>query len=203
MRINKYKSAFLWDVALTGADAKTIARKKMEYTYPPEPGSVLIHNEAEQWKAVQPNINAMDAKEDGRQIKLMVAVGATLPGAFLIDGYDGNATAAEMTLPTLLKFKRRQRVIKYMLERIIDRVILEAQKAGKLGKGTRVDTSVCITFPEIDSGEHQTLAQATNLMVTALANASAKGWISDETAMKIIFEFAVRRLTLQKRCKRL
>ncbi len=94
-----------------------------------------------------------------------------------------------MSLPTLLKFKRQQRVIKYMLERIIDRVILEAQNAGKLGKGTRADTSYEITFPEIDSGEHQTLAQATNLMVTALANASAKGWISDETAMKIIFEF--------------
>ena len=190
VRINKYKSAFLWDVALTGADAKTIARKKMEYSYPPEPGSVLIHNEAEQWKAVQPNINAMDAKEDGRAIKMMVAVGATLPEHFLSDGDQGNrATAAEMSLPTLLKFKRRQRVIKYMLERIIDRVILEAQNAGKLGKGTRVDTSYEITFPEIDSGEHQTLAQATNLMVTALANASARGWISDETAMKIIFEF--------------
>jgi hypothetical protein len=132
----------------------------------------------------------MDAKEDGRAIKMMVAVGATLPEHFLSDGDQGNrATAAEMSLPTLLKFKRRQRVIKYMLERIIDRVILEAQKAGKLGRGSRVDTSYEITFPEIDSGEHQTLAQATNLMVTAMANAANKGWISDETAMKLLFEF--------------
>lgn len=191
VRINKYKSAFLWDITLTNADKKTIDRKKMEYNYPPEPGSVLIHNEAEQWKAVQPQINAQDAYQDGRQIKLMVAVGATLPEHFLSDGDQGNrATAAEMSLPTLLKFKRRQRTIKYMLERILDRVILEAQKAGKLGKGPRVDTSYEITFPEIDSGEHQTLAQATNLLVTAMANASAKGWISDETAMQMMFEFA-------------
>ncbi len=47
VRINKYKAAFLWDVTLTGADKKTIDRKKMEYGYPPEPGSVIIHNEAE------------------------------------------------------------------------------------------------------------------------------------------------------------
>ena len=153
VRINKYKGAFLWDVTLTSADDKVIKRKKMEYGYPPEPGSVLIHNEQEQWKAVQPQINAMDAKEDGRAIKMMVAVGATLPEHFLSDGDQGNrATAAEMSLPTLLKFKRRQRVIKYMLQRIIDRVILEAQKAGKLGKGSRMDTSYEITFPEIDFG---------------------------------------------------
>jgi hypothetical protein len=189
VRINKYKSAFLWDITLNGADKKTIDRKKMEYTYPPEPGSVLIHNEAEQWKAVQPNINAQDAAEDGRQIKLMVAVGALLPEHYLSDGENENrATAAEMSLPTLLKFKRRQRYVKYMLTCIIDRVIAEAQKAGRIGPKT--DTSYEITFPEIDSGEHQTLANATNLLVSALANASARGWVSDETAMRILFEFA-------------
>ncbi len=42
VRINKYKSAFLWDVTLKGADAKTINAKKMEYSYPPEPGSVMV-----------------------------------------------------------------------------------------------------------------------------------------------------------------
>ncbi len=75
-----------------------------------------------------------------------------------------------------------------MLERIIDRVILEAKKAGKLGP--KIDTSYEITFPEIDSGENFTLAQATNQLVTALANAASKGWVSDETAMRIMFEFA-------------
>lgn len=188
VRINKFKAAFLWDVSLTGADKKTIDRKKMEYAYPPEPGSVIIHNEAEKWTAVEPNINAGDASEDGRQIKLMVAIGATLPEHYLADGDNGNrATATEMSLPTLLKFKRRQRIVKYMLQRILDRVIEEAIKAGKLGP--RVDTSYTITFPEIDSGEHQTLANATNLLVQALSNAKAQGWISSETAMRMIFEF--------------
>jgi len=188
VRINKFKAAFLWDVSLTGADKKTIDRKKMEYAYPPEPGSVIIHNEAEKWTAVEPNINANDASEDGRQIKLMVAVGASLPEHYLADGDNGNrATAAEMSLPTLLKFKRRQRTIKYLLTCILDRVIEEATKAGKLGP--RVDTSYEITFPEIDSGEHLVLAQSTNFLVQALSNAKAHGWVSNETAMRLIFEF--------------
>jgi hypothetical protein len=188
VRINRYKGAFLWDVKLVGADKKAIDRKKMEYSYPPEPGSVIIHNEAEQWTAVEPKVAAGDASEDGRAIKLMVAVGATLPEHYLSDGDNGNrATASEMSLPTLLKFKRRQRVMRYMLTAILDRVIAEAQKAGKLGP--RVDLRYDITFPEIDSGEHNTLAQGLNWLVPALRVAKAQGWISDETAMKIMFEY--------------
>ena len=83
VRINKYKGAFLWDVQLQGADKKAIDRKRMEYSYPPEPGSVIIHNEAEKWSAVRPEINANDAAEDGRAIKLMLAVGAQLPEHYL------------------------------------------------------------------------------------------------------------------------
>lgn len=85
VRINKYKGAFLWDVQLQGADKKAIDRKKMEYMYPPEPGSVIIHNEAEKWSAVKPEINASEAAEDGRALKLMLAVGAQLPEHYLSD----------------------------------------------------------------------------------------------------------------------
>ena len=189
VRINKFKAAFLWDVSLMGADKKTIDRKKMEYTYPPEPGSVIIHNEAEKWSAVEPHIQANDASADGRAIKLMVAAGSSLPEHYLADGDNGNrATAAEMSLPTLLKFKRRQRVVKYMLHIILDRVIREAQRAGRLGP--RIDTGYEITFPEIDSGEHQTLAHSAYYLVQALTSAKAQGWISDETAMHMLFKFA-------------
>src|SRR5579883_1892663 len=84
VRINKYKGAFLWDVQLAGADRKTIERKKAEYSYPPEPGTVIIHNEAEHWTAVQPQINANEAAEDGRALKLMIAVGAQLQGPAIL-----------------------------------------------------------------------------------------------------------------------
>lgn len=187
-RINKYKTAFLWDVTLRGADKKTLDRKQMEYTAPPQPGTVLVHSEAEKWTAVEPQINAGDASADARAIKLMVAVGATLPEHYLSDGDYGNrATASEMSLPTMLKFKRRQRIIRYMLTCILDRVIKEAQRVGKLGP--RIDTSYDITFPEIDSEEHNVLAQGMNWLVPALQTAKAQGWISDETAMKIMFEY--------------
>jgi hypothetical protein len=163
---------------------------------------VIIHNKAEQWSAVEPNINANDASEDGRQIKLMVAVGATLPEHYLADGDNGNrATASEMSLPTLLKFKRRQRVIKYMLRCILDRVIAEARKAGRLGPD--IDTSYEITFPEIDSGEHHTLAQGMSWLVPALQTARQQRWISDETAMRIMFEYCGEEVDIQEELARI
>lgn len=187
VRINKYKGAFLYDVRLTGADKKTIDRKRMEYSYPPEPGSVIIHNEAETWTAVQPQINANDAYQDGRAIKLMVAVGSTLPEHYLSDGTSSTrATAAEMGLPTLLRFQRRQKTIRNMLTCILDRVITEAKKAGKIGP--RVDTSYDILFPEIDSADNKELSQGVYYLVQGLVMAKQQGWVSDETAMQLLFQ---------------
>lgn len=189
VRINKYKGAFLWDVQLMGADRKTIERKKAEYSYPPEPGTVIIHNEAERWSAVKPEINANEAAADGRALKLMVAVGCQLPEHYLSDGDNGNrATAVEMNLPTLLKFQRRQHIVRYMLRTILDRVLLEARKAGTLK--AEAESSYELIFPEIDVDDHQVLATATQTLVTALSAAKAQGWISDETAMRLIFQFA-------------
>jgi hypothetical protein len=201
VRINKYKGAFLWDVTLRGADKKIIDRKKMEYAYPPEPGSVIIHNETEAWNAVQPNINANDAKEDGRAIKLMVAVGAGIPEHYLSDSSQGNrATAAEMGMPTLLKFQRRQRIIKNMLHVILDRVILEAQNAGRLGK--TINTSYDIIFPEIDTSENQILGTGLTYLTQALDISKRNGWISDETAMKILFKFANEEINIDEELQR-
>ncbi len=189
VRINKYKGAFLWDVRLQGADKKSIDRKKMEYAYPPEPGSIIIHNESEQWSAVKPEINANEAAEDGRALKLMLAVGAQLPEHFLSDGANGNrATAAEMGLPTFLKFQRRQYILRAMLRTILDRVLLEARKARVLPSD--VDASYDLLFPEIDVADSQTLANATQLLVSALTTAKVQGWVSDETAMRLLFQFA-------------
>ena len=189
VRINKYKGAFLWDVALKGADAKTVNAKKMDYSYPPEPGSVIIHNDAEQWTAVQPAINANDAKEDGRAIKMMVAIGVKLPEHFLSDG-DNNtrATAAEMGLPTFLKFQRRQRVIKNVLQVIFEPVVTEAQQVGALKKKLDPASAFEIIFPQFDLGDNLEIGNGLNYIAGALAVAKAQGWISDETAAQYLFK---------------
>ena len=93
-----------------------------------------------------------------------------------------------MTLPTLLKFQRRQQVMEYLLRTVLDRVIVEAKRAGTLPAG--VDESYTILFPELKVTDHLMLAQATATMVNALGTAKAQGWVSDETAMRLLFQFA-------------
>ncbi len=189
VRLNKYKTAFLWDVTLQGADAKTIDRKRMEYAIPLEPGTIVIHNESERWAAVKPEINASDVEADGRALRLMLAAGAGIPEHYLADGGNANrATAAEMNLPTLLKFERRQQVMEQALRVMLDRVIAEAKRAGTLAAG--MDESYTITFPELKVADHLVLAQATSMMVNALATAKEQRWVSDETAMRLLFQFA-------------
>ena len=159
VRINKYKGAFLWDIQLTGADAKTIDRKRMQYAYPPEPGSIIVHNESEQWSAVQPQIEAGDAAADGRAIKMMIAMGAGLPEHYLAEGGEVNrATAAEMGLPTFRKFQRRQDTFGLVIRAIVDRVLEEAVRAGALPAG--IDRAYRVVFPELAPGDNRELAAA-------------------------------------------
>ncbi|HEY7349568.1 MAG TPA: hypothetical protein VH599_14730 [Ktedonobacterales bacterium] len=93
-----------------------------------------------------------------------------------------------MTLPTLLRFQRRQQVMEHLLRTVLDRVIVEAKRAGTLPAG--VDESYTVIFPELKVADNLMLAQATATVVSALSSAKEQGWVSDETAMRLLFQFA-------------
>ncbi len=188
VRLNKYKGAFLWDVKLTGADKKTIDRKRNEYGYPPLPGSVIVHNEGEEWAAIEPKIGADQVEADGRAIKMMVAVGAGLPEHYLAEGGNVNrATAAEMGLPTLKRFERRQDYFGFMLRTVLDRVLHEAELAGLLSP--RADQRYDVVFPPIDVDDGRNVAAAVGQLVPALQAAKQEGWLSDAAAVKLLHRF--------------
>jgi hypothetical protein len=188
VRLNKYKGAFLWDVKLTGADKKTVDRKRNEYAYPPLPGSVIVHNEGEEWTAVEPRIGADQVEADGKAIKMMIAVGAGLPEHYLAEGGNVNkATAAEMGLPTLKRFERRQDYLGFMLRTILDRVLTEATAAGRLP--ARVDRRYEIVFPPIDVDDGANVAAAVSHLVPALQAAKQEGWLEDDSAVKLLHRF--------------
>ncbi len=202
VRINKYKGAFLWDIQLSGADAKTIDRKRMQYAYPPDPGSIIVHNDSEQWSAVQPKIEAGDAEADGRAIKMMIAMGAGLPEHYLAEGGNVNrATAAEMGLPTFRKFQRRQDTFGLVIRALLDRVLEEATTAGMLPAG--VDRSYRVIFPELTPDDNGGLAAAASALTPALLSAHQAGWVSTETAMRLFYAMTGQEINVAEELERI
>src|SRR5205814_2123140 len=70
----------------------------------------------------------------------------------------------------------------------IDRKHGEVVKAGTLPAGA--DRHYGINVPELVPDDNTTLATAASTMANTLALARDRGWISDETAMKLLFGFA-------------
>lgn len=184
VRINRFKGAFLWWVRLAGADALTVAAKRAELARPPEPGSVVVTNEAEEWRAVQPQIDAQAVEPDGRAMRLMVAAGAGIPLHFLAEATDTNrATAQEMGGPTLRHFEQRQLFFGWVLCDLVRRA------AALAGAFPGRELNLRAVFEDLTTADNLRLAQASRAMVQALAGAADRGWIDDEHARAVLSRF--------------
>lgn len=190
VRINRSKGAFMYDVTVTGGRRDDLERLRRDYeAYPPEPGSILFHNELEQWKAVQPSIGGDDARDDGRAIRLMVATGAGVPEHYLSEGGNANrATAAEMGLPAMKRFQRRQEYLRTVIQRMCQRVIEAALAAGTVRKGANLSFAVAFDDALGDGLVYRTatLQSATRAVTDALA----AGLISDSEAKRIWWQLS-------------
>jgi hypothetical protein len=186
VRMNKFKGAFLWDVELRGADRRAVLARQAELATPPTPGSIVVHNEGEVWKAVQPAIDAQGAEPDGRAMRLMVAAGAGLPLHFLAEAEGSNrATAAEMGGPTLRHFERRQLYLGWMFA---DLALEAVRRSGRFGDARGV--TVEAEFEDLSARENVSTAAATRSIVSALAEAAERGWVDDATARRLIAKYS-------------
>jgi hypothetical protein len=186
VRINRYKGAFLWQVELKTADRRQILARQAELAEPPPPGSIVVHNEGEQWSAVQPNIDAQSAEPDGRAMRLMIAAGAGLPLHFLAEAEGSNrATAAEMGGPTLRHYERRQL---YLGAVLVDLASEAVRRSGRFDDAR--DLTIEAEFEDLSVRENAQTAGATRAIVAALAEASDRGWVDDATARRLIAKYA-------------
>ena len=134
-------------------------------------------------------LGADDASADGRAIRLMIATGSMLPEHYLGEGGNANrATAAEMGLPAMKRFQRRQEVFRAMVTRIINRVLDEGMKVGRLGP--RANRKFVVQFEELSAAPIEGLAAATERLTRALKMAEEQGWVSKEEAGRMWRRYA-------------
>src|SRR5687767_3902684 len=121
----------------------------------------------------------------------MVAAGALLPEHYLGEGGNVNrATAAEMGLPAIKRFQRRQEEFREFLSSIINRVLDEAQRAGRFGP--RTNRSFAVQFEELTTSPLDQLASSVKTLTDSLAVASDRGWVSPDQAKRLWWRFAAQ-----------
>ena len=189
VRVNRHKNAFLWMVTLRHATPGDIRKKQLQYSRPPSPGSVIVADENESWTPISPHIEAGQAQADGKALRLMIAAGAGIPLHFLSEGESATrATAAEMGDPTFRHYYHRQL---FFVEMLKDIITIAYNRAVALGKRRPYDDlELTSALTDLTTEDNRELAQAARDIVEALAVMKDRGWIDDQTAIRIAFKFA-------------
>jgi hypothetical protein len=185
-----FSNAFVWDVLLKGATEETVQQWLKEQR-PPRPGSVRVHNEQVEWKAVSPDLKAADFNEAARAIKNMNLAGAGFPEHWFADGGNVNrASALEMGEPTLRNLLERQGLVSFMLRELIEFVIDQAVAAGTLPEG--IDRDFTVEMPEMSIRDLNRASQALSQVATSVVELRRAGLIDRETAQQMVASAAMQ-----------
>jgi hypothetical protein len=184
VRLNKYRTAFVWHVQIKGADRRAVTQRMAELAVPPPPGSVIVSNENETWTAVLPQIQAPQVADDGLAIRLMIAAGAGVPLYFLAEAErTARGTASEMSAPTYLHYRERQ----LFFGSVMRTLAVEAlHRRGLVDVG--ID-DITAEFPELDPDASLQVAQGIENLTDSLAIAVDRQWVTNEEASRVFQHF--------------
>lgn len=192
-RQNYWRGALLFHVQVDTASAATLSAVAARYATPPTPGSVAVTSAKETINPVTNTTAAGNVSDDGRQLKLMAAVGKKLPEYMLADGENANlASTNNQELPALTQFAEFQRIMLDQVWRVaFRRVVQNAIDAGVLpdtvpeqnSEWEPVEGGGNIQTLEAFDLAYEPLSQDDPLNVAqALAIAYDNNWVSAHTA---------------------
>jgi hypothetical protein len=173
VRLHWAARSFLWDVTVPAA---AVQAKAEQYRQPPDTGSIVVHDEAETWKAVNPNLASADARHDMQAVRAMIDAGSGFPPHWRGDASDISlATAQAMAGPTERHLVRRQNYFKFILSDIIYQAYLRATQIGAAPPIARADYESLFVFsmPDISRFDNEALAASARDLSQAYANLTA------------------------------
>ena len=186
-----YLLFFLIDVLVKTNDPNEIEKKKKQLTTPLKSGTMVIHNEAEEWKLISPSISAPDITGIARLYKNFILGSLGMPEHWFGEGETVlKATAMEMAEPILRTFQKKQAIVRMMIEKVLDFAIDQAIIQGILTAPDNDQPLYEIVMPSISHKEVSPTVENMVKIANSLAIAQAQGWIDKETAIKIFHYFA-------------
>ena len=191
VRLNWAARAFLWFVTVpTGR----VNAKAEQYSAPPEPGSIVVHDEGERWDMVAPNLRGLDAQHDLRALRQAISAGSGQPPHWHGDGGDVNrAVAAAMQDPALRRLRRRQRHLQHVVVDLCHTAYERAYGAG-LARRRPERAAIRVELPDISREDNESLALAAERLTAAFAGLAGAmpGWSPTLAGqmLPLIFKFA-------------
>lgn len=184
----EFLRAFIWDVTLEGATPDEV-RKRAGELRAPAPGGMRVHNSAEKWDAVTPELAAGDASDTARLFRNHVMGGATLPEHWYGGGGDVNrATAGEMSEPTFKMFSMRQTYIGYILTMLGQYAIRQEELAVSRREPDLLDPIYAfeVQWPEMVARDTTAYAAALQQVTVAVSMLITAHLITRERGLQII-----------------
>lgn len=186
--------AFIYDITMEGATpAQCRAKVAALMLNPPTAGSFQVHNEKEKWQAVTPNINAKDTAVVANLIKGMATTGVRLTNTWYGEGDSKERSGKaqeQMTKPTTMMLRQRQKYLKYAIEMMLDFALDQAILASHLKyesdeEEREVRAKVGAVMPEISQEDSEKVSDVISKVTTALVTAQTQAWITGEDAAKV------------------
>jgi hypothetical protein len=194
VRLNRQRTrSGLLDVEVADDTQVEAKRHQLRRSNPIEAG-IYVHGSGERVSMHNLEINASEAEQDGKVLRLAIATGANLGLHYLGEGEGTNyATAREMGEPTARFYADRQQEIVWMLE---DLITVAYRRYGWVA-GWEADPELCVpglglraTVGEVAGADSVGLAHSAYEMMQALEIAAAHGWVDDLTALSLALKFA-------------
>lgn len=181
------KRMVTWDVTIKNATPEEVEERARTIA-PPQPLSVRVHNEAEEWECLTPDLKSSDGEVTSRLIRNHILGGGTVPEHWFGGGGDVNlATASAMGEPTYKVFSQRQRLLKAILEDVARYVIRRRMDAlGVAEFASQPEYQPRALFPELTARDVAKYTTALQQVVVSAAQAVNAGVMSEETAVKLI-----------------
>jgi len=197
VRLNRQRTrAAMLDIAVADDTQVEGKRRQLRTSNPVEAG-IYVHGPGEEVTLHGLNINAGQAEEDGKVLRLAIATGSNLALHYLGEGESTNySTAKEMGEPTARFFADRQQDLIWCLQDLL--TVAYRRYCFVADLAFPEDLELQVTVTEVARADNESLAKASHAIVQALAIASAHAWIDDETALSIALKFSGEILPIER-----
>jgi len=187
-RLNRYRNAFLYIIqAKFNSEAQRKQRQQTLNAHPPKPGSILVTDETENWKIINPQLHSAEANEDGLALKKMIACGAGIPLHFLAEPESSTRTTAEAAGgPTFRRFQQRQEYFLWVLGDILHTVV---ERRAKVDGSIDTHAMIDLAGTDISARDNSELASAAANILAVAMELRDRQLIDDTEFLRLVYRF--------------